>query len=161
MEDVPDGGLHFWGENKPNALLQQGVNEAKPSVEIRQEFSIVPNAPKECTGLISVVGHGHLGEHDDLVSVKTNAGGRDGVSQKIGVGGAKLGLGGNKFEVVLPKAFEDGADVGDMGRGVGVEGDDVVEVCGDPIEVYDDLVDDLDEPPGRGLATLRHGEPLE
>ena len=80
------------------------------------------------------------------------------MSQEIGVVGAKLGLGGGKFEVVPPQAFEEGADVSDMSRGVGIEDDDVVEVGGDAIEVFDDLVDDLDKPPGRGVATLRHDD---
>ena len=83
------------------------------------------------------------------------------MSQEIGVGGAKLGLGGGKFEVVLPKAFGERVDVGVVSRGVGVEDDDVVEVGGDAFEVFDDLADDLDEPPGRRVATLRHDEPLE
>ena len=48
-----------------------------------------------------------------------------------------------------------------MSRGNGVEDDDVVEVGGDAIEVFGDLVDDLDEPPGRDVATLMHDEPLE
>eukprot|EP00904_Undaria_pinnatifida_P010008 jgi/Undpi1/6137/HiC_scaffold_20.g08622.m1 len=81
--------------------------------------------------------------------------------QEIGVDDAKLGLGGGKIEVLLPKAFEEGADVSDVSRGVGVEDDDVVEVGGDAFEVFDDLVDYLDEPPGRGVATLRHDEPLK
>ena len=48
-----------------------------------------------------------------------------------------------------------------MGRGVGVEDGDVVEVGGDAVEVFDDLVDDLDEPPGRGVAALKHDDPFE
>ena len=48
-----------------------------------------------------------------------------------------------------------------MSRGVGIEDDDVVEEGGDAFEVFDDLVDDLDQPPGRGVAALRHDEPLE
>ena len=48
-----------------------------------------------------------------------------------------------------------------MGSRVGVEHDDVVKVGGDAFEVFDDLVDDLDEPPGRGTAALRHDEPFE
>ena len=83
------------------------------------------------------------------------------MSQEINVGGAKLGLGGGKFQVVLSGAFEKGAGISDMGRGVGFADDDVVEVGGDAVEVFDDLVDDLDELPGRGVAALRHDEPLE
>ena len=83
------------------------------------------------------------------------------MSQEVGVGGATLGLGRGKFEVVLPEAFEEGADVIDMNRRVGVEDDDVVEVGGDAIEVCEDLVDDLDKPPRRGVAALGHDEPLE
>ena len=43
-----------------------------------------------------------------------------------------------------------------VGRG-GVEDDDVVEVCGDAFQAFDDLVDDLDEPAGGGAATLPCG----
>ena len=83
------------------------------------------------------------------------------MSREIGVGRAKLGLGGGKFNVVLPEVFEEEADVSDMSRGVGVEDDDVVKAGGDAVEVFDDLVDDLDKPPGRGVAALRHDEPLK
>ena len=48
-----------------------------------------------------------------------------------------------------------------MGSRVGVEHDDVVKVGGDAFEVFDDLVDDLDEPPGQGTAALRRDEPFE
>ena len=83
------------------------------------------------------------------------------MSKEIGVGGAKLNLGGGKFEVLFPKAFEKETDVGDVSRGVGVEDGDAIEVGGNAIKVFDDLVDDLDEPPGRGVATLKHDKPLE
>ena len=46
------------------------------------------------------------------------------------------------------------------GRG-GVEDDDVVEVCGDAFQAFDDLVDDLDEPAGGGAAALRRYKPFE
>ena len=62
---------------------------------------------------------------------------------------------------MTPKAFEQRADVSDVSRGVGVEDDDVVEVGGDAIQVLDDFVDDLDEPPGRGVAASRHEEAPE
>ena len=48
-----------------------------------------------------------------------------------------------------------------MSRGVGVENYDVVEVGRYTVKVFDDLVDDLDEPSRRGAASLRHDEPLE
>lgn len=67
-------------------------------------------------------------ECGDLVGVRANARGGDGVSQKINVGGAMLGFGGGKFEVFLSKAFEEGVDYVDVGRGVGVEVYDVVEL---------------------------------
>ena len=83
------------------------------------------------------------------------------MSQEIGVGGAKFGFVRGKLEVVLSKAFEEGADVVDMGSWVGVEDHDVVEVGGYSVQALDDLVNDLDEPAGRGAATLRHDESLE
>ena len=48
-----------------------------------------------------------------------------------------------------------------MGNRVGVENDDVVKVGADASEVFDDLVDNLDEPPWRGTAALRHDEAFE
>ena len=75
------------------------------------------------------------------------------MSQEIGVGGAKLGLCRGAFEVVITQAFKGGADVSDMSRGVEVEDDDVVGVGGDVVEVFDDLVDDIDKPPA-GAALL-------
>ena len=62
---------------------------------------------------------------------------------------------------MLSKAFEEGADVVDMGSWVGVKDYDAVEVCDYSVEALDDLVNDLNESPGRGAATLRHDEPLE
>ena len=44
VKDVPDDDLYFWGENELNALLQPGVNEAKPSGYIFPSISIVLNA---------------------------------------------------------------------------------------------------------------------
>ena len=46
-------------------------------------------------------------------------------------------------------------------RGLGVENYDVVKVGRYTVEVFEDLVDDLDGPSRRGAASLRHDEPLE
>lgn len=46
----------------------------------------------------------------------------------IGVSGAKLGLEGLTLQVVLLRAVEEGADAGEVGRGVGVLNDDAIEV---------------------------------
>ena len=62
---------------------------------------------------------------------------------------------------MLSKAFEEGANVGDVGRGFGVVNYDVVEVGCYAVEVLDGLVEDLDEPAGRGTTTLRHDELFE
>ena len=64
-----------------------------------------------------------------------------------------------EFDILLSQAFEEGPDVGDVGRGVVVENHDVVEVGGYAIKVLGALADQLDEPDGRGAATLRHDEP--
>ena len=48
-----------------------------------------------------------------------------------------------------------------MGSWVGVEHDDVIKLGGDAFKVFDGLLDDFDEPPGRGNAALRHDEPFE
>ena len=122
---------------------------------------VVANAAEEGTELFDVGGHRHFGEGGDPVGVRANANGGNGVSQEVGVGGAKGSLGGGKFEVVFSVALEEGSDVVDVGSRIGGEHDDVVEVGGDAFKVCDDLVDDLDEPPGRGTAALRHDEPLE
>ena len=77
------------------------------------------------------------------------------MSQEVGAGSAKLGFGRRKFEIVFPKVFKKGADVGDVSRGVGVETYDVVEVGRYTAKVFDDLVDDLDEQSRRAAASLR------
>lgn len=66
------------------------------------------------------------------------------MSQEIGVGGTKCGLGGRKFDVVLSEALEEGPEVVDVGSGVRVE--DVVEIGGNAFMVFDDRINDLDEP---------------
>ena len=43
---------------------------------------------------------------------------------------------------------------------VGVEHDDIVEVRCHRFHALDHPIDDLDEPPRRGAAALRHDEPL-
>ena len=43
-----------------------------------------------------------------------------------------------------------------MGGWVEIEDYDVVEVGGYSVEALDDLVNDVDEPAGRGAATMRH-----
>ena len=104
VEDVSDDSINFWGENELNASFKQGIIYwAKPRGENVQYFSIVPNASKEWTRPLSALEHGHLGERGDLVSVRTNARGGDGISQEIGIEGAKPDLGGGNFEVVRSK----------------------------------------------------------
>ena len=44
FHDVPDNDFHFWGENKSNAMPQQGVNRGKPSGESVQEFTIISSS---------------------------------------------------------------------------------------------------------------------
>ena len=83
------------------------------------------------------------------------------MSQEIGGGGANFGFDVGKFKAVFPQASEKGSDVGGVGGRGGVEDDDVVEVCGDAFQAFDDLVDDLDEPAGGGAAALRHYKPFE
>ena len=53
---------------------------------------------------------------------------------------------------MFSEALEEGSDVVDVGSMVRVEHDDVAGVGGDVCKVFDDLVDDLDEPPGRGTV---------
>lgn len=69
-----------------------------------------------------------MGACGGLVGVRANTRGGDCVSQEINAGDAMFGVGGGKFEVVLSKAFEEGVDAVDVGRGVGAEVYDVVEV---------------------------------
>ena len=159
--ELSDDGFHFRSENEFNTLIEQGVNGAEPSREVLQEFAVVPKASEERTELLDDRGHGHKGESGDLVGARANAGRGNVVSQEIGVGCAELGFGGGKLEVVLSKAFEEGADVVDMGSWVWVEDYDVVEVGGYSVAALDDPVNDLGEPAGRGAAVLRRDEPPE
>ena len=143
--ELSDDGFRFRGEDELDTLLEQGFDGAKPSGNILQESVIVPNTSDERADLLDVLGHGHFGECCDFVDARANAGGGDSMSQEIGVGGAKLGFGGREFENVLSQALEKEADVGDVGRGVGIERYDVVEVGGYAVQVLDDLVGNLNE----------------
>lgn len=94
--------------------------------------------------MLDVLEH-HVGEGNDLVGVGASASRRHSASQEMGVGGAKLGFGGGKLEVVFPYEFEEGANVVDVDSGVGIKSDDGGEVGGDALEAFDCLVDDLNE----------------
>ena len=61
---------------------------------------------------------------------------------------------------MLLKAFEEGANRPNMRYRVGIEHDDIVEVSYHLFQALGHLIDDLDEPPGRGAAALKHNEPL-
>ena len=126
-----------------------------------QEFAAVPEASEKRTELLDGRGHGHKCDNGDLVGIWANAGRENGVSQTNVVGGVKLGFERGKLEVMLSTAFQEGADVVDMGSWVGVESYDVVEVGGYSVEARDDLVVDLDEPIVPGAATFRHSQPRE
>ena len=76
------------------------------------------------------------------------------------IGGAQSRLRGGKLEIVLSKAFEEGANRLNMRYRVGTEDDDIVEVSCHLFQALDYLIDDLDEPPKRGAAALRQNEPL-
>ena len=47
-----------------------------------------------------------------------------------------------------------------MSSRVGVEDDHIVEVGRHLFQALDNVVDNLDDPPGRSAAALGHGEPL-
>ena len=83
------------------------------------------------------------------------------MSQEIGGGGANFGFGVGRFKAVFPQASEKGSDVGGVGGRGGVEDDDVVEVCGDAFQAFDNLVDVRYEPAGGGAAELRQNMPFE
>ena len=82
--------------------------------------------------------------------------GGDSVSQDVGGGGTNFGFGRRKVEVVFPRAREKGSDVGGVGGRGGFEDDDVVEVCSDAFQAFDDPVDGFYEPAGGGAAAWRH-----
>lgn len=108
-----------------------------------------------------VWGHRHRGEGSDLIKAGAEATGSGSVTQVIGGGGANFGIGRGMFEVVLPQAREECSNVGGVvGRGW-VEGDDVVEACGNAFQALGDLVDDLYEQAGGGAAACRHTKPFE
>ena len=109
----------------------------------------------------------HVFRHEDfhqcfhVLCVRHDAGGRNGVTKEIRIRGADGSLLRGKLEVVLSQAQEELLHVIDVEGGVGVEDDDVVEVGSNAVEAFDDLVDDLDEPPWSNAASLCHCQPLE
>ena len=58
------------------------------------------------------------------------------------------------------RALEAGANRSNMRYRVGIEHDDIVEVCCHLFHVLDHLIDDPDEPPRRGAAALRRNKSL-
>ena len=64
------------------------------------------------------------------------------------------------LEVMLSKALEEGANRLDMSYRIGIEPNDIVEVCRHLFQVLNHLIDHLHEPPRRSAAALRHNEPL-
>ena len=62
---------------------------------------------------------------------------------------------------MVSQTQEEVLHVSDVKGGVGVEDDHVVEVSSDAVEAFDGLVDDLEEPPWSGDASLLHHQPLE
>ena len=151
VDDAPGAGPHFRGGNELNTLLQQGVNGRRRVESFFRNSRPYPMPSRSTRVCFMFLGIGILVNAAGVLASGTNAARGDDTSQKIGVGGAKIGVGGGKFGVILPKAFEERADVGDVGGGVEVEDNDVVEVGGDARAVFHYVVDDLDEPRGATL----------
>ena len=160
-EELSDDGFRFRSENEFNGLLEQVVSGVEPGGKVLQEFAVVPKASEERTELLDGRGHRHKGEIGDLIGVRVDAVRGNVVSKEVGVEGAKSGFRGEKLEVVLSKAFEEGPDVVDMDSWFWVEDYDVPDVGGYSIEALDGLINDLNEAAPRGAATLSHDEPLE
>ena len=82
------------------------------------------------------------------------------MAQKVRIDGTQSRLQGGKLEIVLSKAFEEGANRPNMRYQVGIEHDGIIEVSYPLFQVLDHLIDYLDKLPRRGAAVLRHNEPL-
>ena len=81
------------------------------------------------------------------------------MAQKLSIRGPQaglLGLGGGELQVILAQTLEERPHCLDVIRRVGVEHDRIVEVGRQLFQALFDLVDNLDEPPGRSTAALGH-----
>ena len=82
------------------------------------------------------------------------------VAQEVLICGTQSRLRGGKLTIMLSKAFEESANRLDMRYRIGIEHNDIVEVCRHLFQVLDHLIDHLDELPRRSAAALRHNKPL-
>ena len=82
------------------------------------------------------------------------------MTQELHICGTQSCLGRGKLEVVISKAFEEGATRLDMHYRIGIEHNDTVEVWSHLLKIFNHLIDHLDEPPRRSAAVLNHNEPL-
>ena len=101
VEKLLDDGFHGWGKDELDSLFEEGVDGAEQGEHVGDDLSVVAYAAEEGSELFDVGGHRNFGEGGDRVGVRANASGGNGVSQEVGVGGAKFGFGGRKFLVVL------------------------------------------------------------
>ena len=97
VEKLSDDGFHGWGKYELDSLFEEVVDGAEPGGHVGDECAVIVNAADEGTEFFDVGGHRNLVEGGDLVGVRANASGGNGVSQEVGVGGTKSGFGGGKF----------------------------------------------------------------
>lgn len=144
-----------------HALFEEDVDGAEAGGHVGEDLAVVANGSDEGAEIFDIGGLRNFREGGDLIGLRANARGGGGATQEIGVDGAKFSVEGGKVEIALSEALEEGRDVVYMGSEVGVEHDDVVEVGCNTFKAFDDLIDDLDEPPGLGTAALGHVKPFE
>ena len=83
-------------KNQLDSLFEEDVDGAELGGHVGDELSVIAYTAEEGSELFDVGGHWHFGGSGDLVGVRANASGGNGVSQEVGVGGAKFGFGGGK-----------------------------------------------------------------
>lgn len=103
----------------------------------------------------------HLRDGGDLVGVGLTPAEDAVCPRKSGFVAPSLALAVGKIHVMPTESFNEGADIVDVGGGVGNEDDKVVKVGGNAFEVLDGFINYLSKPIGCGAATLEHDEPFE
>lgn len=139
MEGLSVDGFHSLGEYKVGTLFEEDVNRVEEGGYVHEDLAVVANASDERAEIFDIGGHRNFSEGGDLIDLRANARGGDGVTQEVGVDGAKFSVNGKQVKIALSEAVEEGRDVVDARSGVGVEDDYVVKVDRNTFKVFDDL----------------------
>lgn len=118
---------------------------------LRQKLLLETETSEERVQLLQVFEHENFGEGRDLVGVKANAGGGDGLAERFDFGSDQVDHGQRNLEIIRAKTLEKCSDGADVFGKASFEDDDVVQVRDQALQIVGGLINDHHEPPWRGV----------